>query len=151
MSSCHIMILCADAFQESVCDFWLSDFFLMKFAEPLWLPSLPWLSLSFPFALYSFVVCLPIFSLSPSIISHMSSSVNVTRGAIFVPFCVISASFSPQAPPLLCYNRNLSRFPQIPSATPTFSRSFSICVSPLSFFSSPLPAPSLSVLLTCST
>lgn len=56
----------------------------------------------------------------------------------FVPFLL---HFLPVCPPFLHNNRTLSRFSQIPWATPAFSPSFSICLSP----------PSLSVLLTCST
>lgn len=53
----------------------------------------------------------------------------------FVPF---SLPFLPVCPPFLHNNQTLSRFSQIPWATPAFSPSFSICLSPSSFCSLPL-------------
>lgn len=73
---------------------------------------------------------------------HPYAILSNCRSSHFVSFCVIFASFSQHVSPFLCYNQTLSRFPQIPSATPAFSPSFSICLSPCLFFSaSPLPLP----------
>lgn len=117
------------------------------------------LSLSYLlFILFFFLVtlCLPIFlpyvSLSSFATSSRTASSLTARVAILCHFVSFLLHFHPMRPLFLCYNQTLSRFPQIPSATPALSPSFSICLSPsLFFFPSPLPSPSLSVLLTCST
>lgn len=62
---------------------------------------------------------------------------NCTSGH-FVTFCVIYASFSPHVSPFLRYNQTLSRFPQIPSATPAFSLPLFPSVYLLLFVSLPL-------------
>lgn len=121
-------------------------------------PLIPLLSLSLSLSFYSFTVtpCVPIFfpyvSRPPFTTSIPVSSSQTPLEAILCHFVPFLLHFLPTCPLLLHYNQTLSRFPQIPSATPALSPSFSICLSPSRFFSpSPLPSPSLSVLLTCST
>lgn len=60
----------------------------------------------------------------------------------FVSFCAILVPFSPHVSPFH-NNQTLSRFSRIPWATPAFSPSFSICLSPSSFFALPLCAAHL--------
>lgn len=104
-----------------------------------WTSSSPSLSLSPPFL---FRCC---HTTSPSVVFFFSFHTchpNHPRVILEWPFCVILCHsrfiFLPVCPPFLHNNRTLSRFSQIPWATPAFSPSFSICLSPSSFCSLPL-------------
>ena len=120
--TCRVPLRYTDALDEPFSDL----LFLPRPSFPLYL-----FFLSHSVSRSFFHMCLP---LTESSVCAVLS--RTTRSPFSVSFGVTFASFSPHVSPLLFYNQTLSRSPQIPSATPAFSPSFSIC--PSSFLSSSL-------------
>lgn len=93
----------------------------------------PRTSSSSPLSLFPLFLFLCCHAMSPAVVFflHMSPYPSwrhpwVAIRCHFVPFLL---HFLPVCPPFLHNNRTLSRFSQIPWATPAFSPSFSICLS----------------------